>query len=121
MTDLTTSDLKDFMLFQMGETNGKVVERVNKLRLSAKERGLKPEKIAELEENLMKIIDKRIARYLEEELGKIEVKDGTFHIIPSEKALERKKEQDKKHRAISEELHKRNEERVEEYLETLGK
>ena len=47
--------------------------------------------------------------------------DGTFHMIPSEKALERKKEQDKKYRAKLEEMHKRHEERVEEYLGTLGK
>ena len=63
--NLTTSDLKDFMLSQMGETNAKVVERINKFRFSAKERGLEPEKIAELEEKLMKIIDKRIAKHLE--------------------------------------------------------
>ena len=124
---ISQADLKEFIVSQMGETNRNIADRVSQLRWSAKEKGVEPEKIAELEKKLMKILDKRISKFLDAELGKIEYMtvepNGTFkiHIIPSEKNIERKKEQKKKYSEISEELHKKNEERVQEYIETLGK
>lgn len=89
--------LAELLASTMGEIEQDVAERTKKLMKSAKERGVEPEKIAELEKKLLKVLMKRIGKFIEVEYGTYEIKqekDGSIKVTcsPSKKGQEKQEE-----------------------------
>ena len=90
-------ELAQVLASTMGEIEQDVAKRTEKLMTSAIERGVEPEKISELEKQLLKVLMKRIGKFLEVELGSYETKleeDGSVKVVfhPSKKGLEKEEE-----------------------------
>ena len=120
--NLTELEVAQFLASNMGEIEQDVVKRTTKLMESAKKRGVAPEKIVELEKKLLKVLMKRIGKFLEVEYGTCETKreeDGSVKVVfhPSKKGLEKQEES----KRIREEYLEKLKSSSDYYLEEIKK